>query len=621
MVTTANCADSSSRLFWEAARDGNVGAVTQLLGGKEVGVDWAHGDEGGLAALLVAASMGHTGVVKALLRAGTAVDYVPPASGRYGPTALYRTPLVAACESGRGAVISLLLGAGADKEGSNPADGGSTPLMAACHGGHMNAVKTLLKAGAARDKIEKARPVGEVASGVREFTALSLAAGALDALKDKKLATPSLTTAKLNRRKKPELVSLLEKEGVMYNAKWSKPKLVEAIVQAKTVTRQLAIIRELLKAGVGRNTIVDGCTPLLQVRVAGRHDIAEVLLETGADKGMVAKDGYTPLMCACMATREHHSFALKEWLPREGRNFFFGRCRIETGRSCLENDRQIPGGRHANAGAGTNFFGMPNQTGGGITAAEQAAGRARKRCGLLGLGKPVVMAVLSFLSLPGKGAILDKGSRGGSTPLGLVDDADVAETLVRVGADVEKARHSNGLAPLMNAAFRNHFNVVKFLLLAGADTHKKVADGSTASHVATRCGALTSAKMLVCAGATLGSRDASERTALDWARSSPPPAQNSSEIARFLATTARRPVTLTCEKMRLGLDSGEKWEGLGPSKKQCLPRCPLCNKDFCVNGREPSTVAKRKTFTAWSERVDVYRHMQAWKATLVTMGT
>ena len=106
-----------------------------------------HVDENGdgvlRAALHLASSEGHVGIVKGSLAAGADKDKADNDD---------RTPLVEAVLEGLVEVVEMLLAAGADKDKAD--NDGTTPLISAAAKGHEEIVKMLLAAGADKDKAD-----------------------------------------------------------------------------------------------------------------------------------------------------------------------------------------------------------------------------------------------------------------------------------------------------------------------------------------------------------------------------------------------------------------------------------------------------------------------------------
>jgi hypothetical protein len=91
---------------------------------------------GGETAMCVAARHGHSDVLRALIKAGAAINH------GYSDASI--TPLHLACGRGHTSAVNVLLFAGANVH-ARRVDNNKTPLHAACHGGNADIVEMLLK--------------------------------------------------------------------------------------------------------------------------------------------------------------------------------------------------------------------------------------------------------------------------------------------------------------------------------------------------------------------------------------------------------------------------------------------------------------------------------------------
>ena len=121
------------------ARGGYVDVVSVAINlGAEV--DYTHAADDGRTALIIAASLGHTAAVEALLAAGAGANRVD----RGGASAL-----LAAVQNGHGDTAAVLLGASGSAAAANAANAnGTTPLLAAAAAGYTAIVERLLASGA-----------------------------------------------------------------------------------------------------------------------------------------------------------------------------------------------------------------------------------------------------------------------------------------------------------------------------------------------------------------------------------------------------------------------------------------------------------------------------------------
>ena len=98
-----------------------------------------------------------------------------------------------------------------------------------------------------------------------------------------------------------------------------------------------------------------------------------------------------------------------------------------------------------------------------------------------------------------------------------LDDLEIAELLVRAGANV-KVANRYGVTPLSLACTNGNDAMVGMLLKAGADANAALPGGETPLMTAARTGALAAVKTLLSHGATVDSKDDRRgQTALMWA--------------------------------------------------------------------------------------------------------
>ena len=96
------------------------------------------------------------------------------------------------------------------------------------------------------------------------------------------------------------------------------------------------------------------------------------------------------------------------------------------------------------------------------------------------------------------------------------DDTDLAQLLVRAGADV-KAVNRYGVAPLTIACINGNGKIVEMLLDAGADPNTKLPGGETALMTAARTGRTGPLTALLSHGADVNAQERKGQTALMWA--------------------------------------------------------------------------------------------------------
>ncbi|KAA0150244.1 hypothetical protein FNF31_07052 [Cafeteria roenbergensis] len=136
MAATAVSPKSMGKALWEAAKEGNAEQASKLLHAGAP-TDWTNNSAGGLTALAVAASAGHTHAAALLLDRGADLE----AKDEDGWTAL-----LAAAIQGHRDTVELLLDSGADLEAKDR--DGWTALMQVAAEGHKDTLVLLLDRGA-----------------------------------------------------------------------------------------------------------------------------------------------------------------------------------------------------------------------------------------------------------------------------------------------------------------------------------------------------------------------------------------------------------------------------------------------------------------------------------------
>jgi len=226
----------------------------------------------GTTPLMRAVRANNTAEIDRLLHAGADAK----AMNRYGVT-----PLSLACINGDASVIEKLLKAGADPNAAGPED--ETPLMTVARTGSVEAAKALLAHGAKVDARETWH--GE--------TALMWAAG----------------------QRHPEMVAALIAAGADVNAistvvhwerqttaepreKWLPPGGFTPLMFAAR-ENCVECIKVLADHGANLNLAdPDGIMPMVNSIINGHYDVAELLLQRGADPNLFDKTGRAALYAA-----------------------------------------------------------------------------------------------------------------------------------------------------------------------------------------------------------------------------------------------------------------------------------------------------------------------------------
>ena len=465
----------------EAARNGDRATALALLD-QRVDVNQAESD--GTTALHWAVYNDDVELVTRLIRAGANVN----AKNDYGAT-----PMSEAAVAGNPVVIERLLKAGADPDSPNAE--GQTALMILARTSNVQAAKLLLRHGADVNAREQWR--GQ--------TALMWAAA----------------------QKQPAMVKLLVEHGADVNAR------------SKMDTWQ----RQVTAEPRAQHRPMGGLTPLLFAARAGCLECVKILVEAGAEVDMADPEGISPLLMAIT----NFNFDIASYLLDKGANpgawDMYGRTPL-----------YVAVDMNSFRGGGFGGFGGPVRR----PPSKATAMDVVKR--LLAMGvDPNHQLTRMRPNGNGRGRFTDYMMRGGTGPLMIATlsyDTEAIEVLLANGAEVDLPNVFQ-ITPLMAAAGMtgtSRFSIpqipdiqdrairtMELLLAAGADINARVTDsrtrtarliayiqgrdneGKTALFSAAELGWDKVVKFLLDRGADPTIRDASGKTALDYARAGPPP--------------------------------------------------------------------------------------------------
>ena len=385
--------------------------------------------------------------VKRLLATGADVK----ASTHYGVT-----PMMLAAEAGHTAILQQLLAAGADVESLNAE--GQTALMSVARTGNVEAAKLLLRRGANVNAVE--RFGGQ--------TALMWAAA----------------------RRHPDMVQLLSAKGADVNARavvrnFERHVTVEQRyknVHVGGLTPLLYAVRENCKACVeallAKKADIhlpdpDGIAPLTLAMQSGNWDIAQRLVDAGADVNQWDIYGQSPL---------HVAIENAYVTPRSGVD------NLGTDKSPNATDGKALVKQLVARGANPNqpmFFRPPREPG-QVSASTRGTTPFHRACA--SLDADLVAYLLA------NGADIQRATPHGETPVMVVlnargsEDAILAmlQTLHAAGATVQGnaatlfINRSRGGSTLHLATQRGHKKVMAALVKLGADPNAKDPDGLTA---------------------------------------------------------------------------------------------------------------------------------------------
>lgn len=431
----------------QAVKDGNIDAVRAMVS-KRVDVNAAEVD--GTTALHYAAHLDNLAAADLLIRAGANVK----AANRYGAT-----PLWLACVNGSAAMVEKLLTAGADPNTAMPE--GDTVLMTAARTGNAAVVKALLVRGAhvnAREtwKGQTALMWAAAANNASAVEAL-IEAGAEIQARTNYRPMPMTTTGGIGRRSE---------------------RNSDATKQAGFTALHFAVragatdaVKALLKAGATvRDTTSDGTGVLVMAIASTHYELADFLLEQGADPNAAAQ-GWTPLHQIAYTRRPNTGVNNPGLTPRDKLD------------SLTLAKKLIARGANVNQPATKN---------------PDAVNVGRKR--LTEVGATPIWVAAQTLDLPYMRLLVEHGAdpltpnAGGDTPL-----------LAASGLVIEKPGESPGNPDECAAA-------IKFLLDLGADAKTVDAEGNTALHGVAIWGSNAAVEMLVAAGARLDLKNKQGRT-------------------------------------------------------------------------------------------------------------
>ena len=344
---------------------------------------------------------------------------------KYGNTAL-----IAASKHGPPDLVRALLKAGANIEAKN--NEGDTALITAAMEGKTDVVLGLLEAGANKEATnndgETALMMATMNGQIKVVQVLLNAGADLDAT-DKNSSTALWWALWFNNGHNIEVVRALLKAGAL-KANDGGYEIIAAVFLGDA-----GVIRALLEAGANKEVIMkDGLNAMMIASRKGNTQIVCALLDAGADREVTNNDGETALM---LASKYGHADVVRALLK-----------------------------------AGANIEAKDNN---GNTALIYASGKGHPK---------VVRALLE------NGA--NKEAMNNSSETALIVAAcdnqkwlylDCLQPLLEAGANIE-AKDNNGNTALMLASGKGYSCVVSKLLDAGADTLAKDNNGNTARSVA-----------------------------------------------------------------------------------------------------------------------------------------
>jgi ankyrin repeat protein len=431
-----------------------------------------------LTPLHMAAESGDAAVIEALLNAGAKAD----AANELGTT-----PLMIASASGSTAAVGVLLAHGADvnaREGSY----GQTALFFASSHDRADVVRLLLSKGADPKVKTTVRKLERVSVGVNG-----------EVLDDKKTPQPGgkkdaapagakpAEHGNEEAAKKPAARPDDKAKDAYGFTVADRKKRVYGTQQIGGMTALLIAARDgqsnavsaLLNAGddINQTSDTDHATPLILALINGHYDLAQLLLERGADAKLATSDGVTPLFAVIDVQWSPHTWYPQPVTANEHAAY------LDVVKDLLQR------GANPNATIAKRlwFRSFANDE----TWFDVEGSTPFLRAALAG-------DLAAMQLLVEHGANPNLATKSDDTPLmaaaGLgwaaywtsnapYSRLDAVKFCLDHGADVN-ARDVKGYNALHGAAFRGDNETVKYLISMGADVHATTKDGDTVADLA-----------------------------------------------------------------------------------------------------------------------------------------
>jgi uncharacterized protein len=467
--------DETTPLHWAAYNDDLPLAKLLLASGA---VPDPHTRLRALTPLLMSAESGDAALIETLLKAGAAVD----ATNDSGTT-----PLMIAAASGSTAAVNTLLAHGADVNAREKTYG-QTALFFAAGRNRADVVRLLLSKGADPKVKTTITKLERVSVGVNGEVLDDKKGPSASGKKD---ASPAgdkpADDAKVSAEKKPAPKPDDKVKDAYGFTVADRKKRVYGTQQIGGMTALLVAARDghkdaisaLLDAGdsINQTSDTDHATPLILALINGHYDLAQFLLEHGADPKLATSDGLAPLFALIDVKWAPHTWYPQPVTANEHVAY------LDLAKELLEH------GADPNAMIAKRlwFRSFANDE----TWFDVEGSTPFLRAALAG-------DLAAMQLLVEHGANPNLATKSDDTPLmaaaGIGWAAywtsnapsarlDAVKYCLDHGANVN-AKDAKGYTALQGAAFRGDNETVKYLIAAGADIHATAKDGDTVADFA-----------------------------------------------------------------------------------------------------------------------------------------
>uniref|UniRef100_A0A673BRE6 Ankyrin 1, erythrocytic a n=1 Tax=Sphaeramia orbicularis TaxID=375764 RepID=A0A673BRE6_9TELE len=477
VTTIANAGNS----FLRAARSGNLDKALEHI---KNGIDINTANQNGLNGLHLASKEGHVKMVLELLHNGIVLE----TTTKKGNTALHIAAL-----AGQEQVVTELVNYGANVNAQSQK--GFTPLYMAAQENHLEVVKFLLENGANQSipTEDGFTPLAvALQQGHENVVALLINYGTKG-----KVRLPALHIAARNDDTRTAAVLLQNDPNPDVLSKVHSPCTGFTPLHIAAHYENLNVAQLLLNRGANVNfTPKNGITPLHIASRRGNVIMVRLLLDRGAQIDAKTKDELTPLHCAA---RNGH-VRIIEILLDHGAPI---QAKTKNGLSPIHMAAQ---GDHMDC---VKQLLQYNAEIDDITLDHLTPLHVAAHCGHHRMAKVLL----------DKGAKPNSRALNGFTPLHIAckkNHMRVMDLLLKHSASLEAVTES-GLTPLHVASFMGHLNIVKILLQKGASPSASNVKVETPLHMASRAGHFEVAEFLLENAAPVDAKAKDDQTPLHCA--------------------------------------------------------------------------------------------------------